>query len=105
MADKPLSFEEHVKKYQLDEEEAEILRAFEAGELKRVDNFEEEKRKLQQAAQYTQQLRKSMNANFRIQLGELNKLKQRAAEKGIRYQTLLSTLVHQYLEGQIEVKL
>ena len=42
MADKPLSFEEHVKKYQLDEEEAEILRAFEAGELKRVDNFEEE---------------------------------------------------------------
>ena len=105
MADKTLTFDEHVKKYKLDDEEAELLRSFEAGEWESVPDLKKRKQELKEAVEYTWKLRKSANANFRIQLGELNRLKKRAAEKGIRYQTLLTTLVHQYLEGEIEVKL
>lgn len=48
-----LSFEEHVKKYDLDEEEQEIFAAFEAGKLKRSENAEENIAALREAAHET----------------------------------------------------
>ena len=85
---------------QLDEEEKEILKAFEQGRLKRVPNFKEEKAKLEAAARAT--LEKTKNINIRISAGDLYKVKSMAQERGIAYQTLLTSLIHQYSRGLID---
>ncbi len=48
-----LSFEEHVKKYDLDEEEQEILAAFEAGKMKPDADSERNVAALREAARKT----------------------------------------------------
>ncbi len=48
-----LSFEEHVKKYNLDEEEQEILAAFEAGKMKPSEDSEKNIAALREAAHET----------------------------------------------------
>ncbi len=48
-----LSFEEHVKKYDLNEEEQEILAAFEAGKMKPDANSEKNIAVLREAARET----------------------------------------------------
>jgi predicted DNA binding CopG/RHH family protein len=85
---------------QLDEEEKEILEAFEQGKLKRVPDFEAEKAKLEAAARAT--LEKTKNVNIRISAGDLYKVKSMAQERGIAYQTLLTSLIHQYSRGLID---
>ena len=87
-----------MKYYELDKEEKEILEAFEKGKLKRVKNFAQEKKKLEQAARFT--LSKSRNINIRISEGDLQKIKALAVEKGVPYQTLVSSLIHQYSSGK-----
>jgi predicted DNA binding CopG/RHH family protein len=85
---------------QLDREEKEIEKAFEEGKVKRVKNYEEEKVKLFAAAHAT--LEKTKNVNIRISIGDLYKVKSMAQERGIPYQTLLTSLIHQYSRGAID---
>lgn len=40
----------------------------------------------------------------RLSVHDLSKLKAKAMEKGIPYQTLLSSIVHQYVEGRLVEK-
>lgn len=86
--------------YQLDKEEQEILEAYERGELKRIPNFEEEKEKYVAAARAT--LIKKRNINIRISERDLHALKTRAAAKGLPYQTLVSSVLHQYSTGKMK---
>ncbi len=92
-----------MKKYTLDKEEQEILEAFEKGELVSVDNLEEEKARLREYATYTLQKRK--NINIRLSQGDLSKLKSKAESNGLPYQTLISTLIHQYVNDKIKIEL
>lgn len=83
-----------MKYYELDKEEKEILDAIEKSKIKRVKNFAQEKKKLQQAAKFT--LNKIKNINIRVTLKDLHKIKTLATEQGIPYQTLIASLIHQY---------
>lgn len=85
-----------MKLYQLDPEEEEILKAFEEGKLTRVDNFEEEKKLLEEAARNTS--KKTKNINIRLSERDLHKLKVKAAKQGIPYQTLAASILHQYAD-------
>ncbi len=80
-----------MKDYDLEADEQELLDAVEAGEFVSV-NFEEEKVKAQAAAKAT--LNKSRNINIRLSERDLYKLKAKAIEEGIPYQTLASSLLH-----------
>ena len=84
-----------MKVYQLDPEEEEILKAFEEGKLVRVKNFEKEKKMLQEAAKNT--LKKTKNVNLRLSEKVVHKLKVKAAEEGIPYQTLASSVLHKFV--------
>ena len=84
-----------MKVYQLDPEEEEILKAFEEGKLVRVKNFEKEKKMLQEAAKNT--LKKTKNVNLRLSEKVVHKLKVKAAEEGIPYQTLISSVLHKFV--------
>ena len=84
-----------MKQYKLDKEELEILRDIEAGKYKSVDNVAEEIRKVREAARNT--LHKNKNINIRISEKTLHKLKAKAIEEGIPYQTLASSILHKYV--------
>ncbi|OGE73599.1 MAG: hypothetical protein A3I07_01050 [Candidatus Doudnabacteria bacterium RIFCSPLOWO2_02_FULL_42_9] len=89
-----------MKYFELDEEEKEILKAFNNGELKSVPNVKKE------IARYTAYakaaLNKTKNVNLRISEADLLKIKAKALEKGIPYQTLMASLIHQYSTGRIK---
>lgn len=84
----------------LDKEEQEILDAYNKGEFKSVANLEEEKQKLVTAARTT--MAKKRNINIRISERDLHALKLRAAEKGLPYQTLVSSVLHQYSTNKMK---
>lgn len=83
-----------MKYYVLDPEEEKILDAFEKGKLKRVKNFEQEKKRFQAIARNT--LSKNRNINIRLSERDLHKLKVKAAEDGIPYQTLVGSILHRF---------
>jgi len=84
-----------MKYYELTKEEQEILDAVENGEFKTVKNFEREKKRFQAIARNT--LNKARNINIRLSERDLLKLKTKAIEEGIPYQTLASSILHKYV--------
>ena len=78
----------------LDKEEEQILKDVEDGKYIRVKNFEQEKKRLQEIARNT--LNKTRNINLRLSQRDLQKLKTKAAEEGIPYQTLVSSVLHKF---------
>lgn len=80
------------KYYELDPEEEEILKAFEEGKLVRAKDFQKQKKLLEEAARNT--LNKTRNINIRLSERDLARLKRKAAEEGIPYQTLASSILH-----------
>ena len=83
-------------KYELDEEEKEILGAFENGDLK----FEPVSDRILAAAKDT--LKKSRNINIRINESDLASIKMLAAREGMPYQTLIGSLIHKYATGELK---
>jgi len=84
-----------MKYYTLSSEEQqeleEIERALETGTLK-YGLTAQRKKELQQAAKNT--LNKTRNINIRLSERDLHKLKVKAMEEGIPYQTLASSILH-----------
>ena len=88
---------EEVKKWNLDDEEREILEARARGKIKSVPNLAKEKKRYQSYAHHTlKKIRKSESVSIRLNPDDLNVFKTRAAEEGLPYQTLISSLVHKY---------
>ena len=81
----------------LDQEEKEILEAFERGELKSVPNKKAELKRHREYAAAT--FRKDKRITIRISERDLRALQKRALTEGIPYQTLVSTILHKYVEG------
>jgi len=44
---------------------------------------------------------KTKNINIRISAYDIEKVKQRSAEEGIPYQTLISSIIHRYITGNL----
>ena len=84
----------------LDEEEVQILQDFEHGEFKSIQNFREEKRRLEEAARRT--LQKDKRINIRLSSRDLEKLQKRAAKEGIPYQTLIASTLHKFVTGKLK---
>ncbi len=89
----------NIKQYQLDEEEQEILTAFESGKLKSVHNLEEEKQKLVRAAK--SHMNKVHRVNIRLNTMDFQKAQEKSMREGIPYATFISSIIHKYLSGQL----
>lgn len=86
---------------EMDRYELELLEAVEQRErLERVDDFEEELIEAKRAAKNF--LNKSKNINIRIPEYDMLMLKRKSAELNIPYQTILSSLIHQYVTGKLK---
>ena len=63
------------------------------------------KKELEEAARKHIELRQSKPITLRVDGVDLMKVKARAQKKGIPYQTLLSSLIHNYAEGEVKIEL
>lgn len=86
-----------MKNYKLDKYEQEILDAFEAGKLNPIANEAKKNKEYMLAAKDF--LNKTKNINIRISNGDLQKIKAKAVEQGLPYQTLIGSLLHQHFAG------
>ena len=78
--------------YNLTDEEQQILDDLEAGKYVSVPNLEERKKQLKQYAKNT--LNKTRNINLRLTERDFHKLKTKAIEEGMPYQTLAASILH-----------
>ena len=79
----------------IDEEEKNLIAAYDAGEFKPIKNQNAARKTAVQAAR--RYLRKDARINIRLSTSDLEMLKRRAAEEGLPYQTLISSVLHKYV--------
>ena len=91
-----------MKYFELDKEENRILADFNADKYKRIPNSKKTKLEYQQIAKTN--LKKTRNVNIRLSEKDLQKIRTRAVEKGIPYQTLMASVLHQYLNKNIKTR-
>ena len=84
----------------MDEEEREILEAFEQGKLQSVENLDAELKKHQEYAAAT--FKKDKRISIRISSRDLSALRKRALREGLPYQTLIASVLHKYVDGRLK---
>jgi len=80
------------KNYKLNKEEKDILKSVESGNFKSVKNKKREISKYSKIAKNT--LAKNKTISIRLSEIDLLKIKERAAQEGIPYQTFISSSLH-----------
>ena len=86
----------------LTKEEKALLDSVEQGEWKRIPDFEQEAARYQAAARAT--LRKDKRVNIRMTERDLVQFQKTAVREGLPYQTLISSILHKYINGRLVEK-
>jgi predicted DNA binding CopG/RHH family protein len=89
-------------KHKLDGFEKDILASFERGEWKQVKNASVEKKRYQSYARAF--LKKNKRINIRIAEYDLKAIQVKAMEEGMPYQTLISSVLHKFVNGRLSNK-
>lgn len=82
------------------DEEKDIIESIEKGEISLLPNESAEKDILQKVAEKS--LKKKKAINIRILENDIQKLKSISYQKGLPYQTLIASVLHQYAQGKIK---
>ena len=82
----------------MDNEERELLAAFERGELESIASKAELAR-IKAAARAT--AIKDRRVNVRLSSGDLLDIQAKAMEEGMPYQTLIASVLHKYVTGRL----
>jgi predicted DNA binding CopG/RHH family protein len=81
----------------LDKDEKELLDSFNQNEWRSVKNLSKRKAELKESARAT--IRKDKRVNIRISERDLRELQRIALKEGLPYQTLISSILHKYVNG------
>ena len=84
-----------MKKIKLTKEEKDILKEYDKGTFKSISNMPTEKKKYAIIARNT--LKKNKSITIRLAERDLQKIKAKAAEEGLPYQTLITSVLHKYI--------
>lgn len=87
-----------MKRIHLDKEEQKLLESFETGDFQ-SDLTPARKEFIEQSAAQT--FKKDKRINIRISGRDLTALRRRAAEEGMPYQTLVTSILHKYVSGSL----
>ncbi len=82
-----------------DDEELEVLQAWEAGMLKPVAGMAQQIKSHRAVADAT--FKKDQRLNIRISSRDLKSLQARAMEEGVPYQTFVASLLHKFVSGHL----
>jgi len=85
--------------YKLDNEELELLESIENDEWQSVKNLDQELKEHKKIAKNT--MKKDKRINIRLSSKDLEMIKTTAVELGLPYQTLVSSILHQYVTGRL----
>ncbi len=85
-----------------DKEERNILDALEKGKMKLETPLKKEIESIKAAANNT--LKKDKRITIRLYDHDFIGIQKKAMEMGIPYQTLISGIIHRYVEGDIKIK-
>ena len=88
-----------MKKITLNEEEKTISESFDRGEWRTVRNPKLEINKLKAYARNT--LLKDKRINIRMSSKDLDQVQVIAAQEGVPYQTLISSVIHKFVSGYL----
>jgi len=91
-----------MSKLVIEQEEREILEAFERGELQSLPDKEAELKKHRAYAAST--FKSDKRVNIRLSSRDLTALQKQALTEGISYQTLMASILHKYVNGQLTEK-
>ena len=83
----------------LNKEEKQVLEAYDTGKMKLAVPSKKEKASIKSMAQRT--FRKDRRVTIRLYDHDLIGIQKKAMEKGMPYQTLISGMIHQYVEGDL----
>ncbi len=83
----------------IDKEEKDLMESIERDEWQPVKNIDQEINKAIAAARNT--LKKDKRINLRLTQKDYHQIQVKAIEEGIPYQTLISSIVHKYLNGSL----
>ena len=83
-------------------EEESLLGSVERGEWQRIPDFPQESARYRETARAT--LRKDKRVNIRMSARDLVRLQKTAAQEGLPYQTLISSILHKYINGRLVEK-
>lgn len=83
----------------LTREEKDILQSVEAGEWRSVRGVNSQIRRYQDYAQAT--VRKDKRVNIRMSEKDLVGFQKKEMEEGLPYQTLISSVLHKYINGRL----
>lgn len=88
------------KRLDLNRDEVEVLQDFEHGELASIENFQQEKHRMETAAR--EFFKKDQRINIRISSRDLESLQKKAAKEGLPYQTLIASTLHKFITGKLK---
>ena len=84
---------------ELDQEEREILEAYESGKVIPAKDAAEIQKRHQEYAEAM--FKKDARINIRLSSKDLRGLQKKALAEGIPYQTLVASILHKYVEGRL----
>ncbi|MBL4759292.1 MAG: hypothetical protein JKY80_00335 [Mariprofundaceae bacterium] len=87
-----------MQKIQLDQQEQDILDAYESGEFTSIMT-KERKSSIQEIATAT--FKKDKRINIRLSGRDLSAIQRRALKEGVPYQTLVASVLHKYVSGSL----
>ena len=87
----------------LTKEEKDILESVERGEWRSIPDFDREAKRYQEYARAT--LRKDKRVNIRMTERDIVRFRKKAIEEGLPYQTLISSVLHKYINGRLVEKI
>ena len=80
--------------------EKELLESVERGEWRTIPGLESEAKRYGEYAKAT--IRKDRRVNIRISEKDLLNIQKKAVEEGIPYQTLMSSVLHKFVNGRLK---
>lgn len=84
----------------IDEEEKELVESFNSGEWKSLKK--KDQKKYIEAAKENIELMKKVNIH--LSLKDYNRIKIKAMQEGIPFQTYISSIIHRYNKGELNFK-
>ncbi|MFH1093406.1 MAG: antitoxin [Candidatus Omnitrophota bacterium] len=91
-----------MRKYRLDEEEQDLLKSIESGNWRQIKNMNTEIKKY--ATGVKSALKKDQRISIRMTKQDLIGIQAKAVDEGIPYQTLITSVVHKYVKGNLVSK-
>ena len=84
----------------IDNEEKELMDSLDGIDLSKIKTDKENSKLLQKSAKAFVK-KEETKMNIRISSNELEKIKAKAEQEGLKYQTFIKSILHKYITGQL----